>query len=154
MDRRKIDIALSAILIAAAVFILTNDNLASGGAESDLGTMFLPRFVAGLIIVFAATIAAQSLLGLSKGAKPEGPEIIVSGGYSGVFIYIGIFIAYWFSIPHVGFMIATPFVMIAVAMLLGGRSWIPIIATSVITTVIIYYGSREFLRVYLPTWTL
>ncbi len=154
MDRRKIDVVLSTFLIIVSVIIFTNDGLVEGGAESDLGSMFLPRLVAGLIIIFAATISIQSFRKLAKGTQPEGQEIITTNGFSGVFIYIGIFIAYWFTVPHVGFLVATPFIMIAVALLLGGRNWVPIIATSVITPVLIYYGSKEFLRVYLPTWTL
>ncbi len=154
MDRRKIDVVLSTLLIIAAVIILTNDNLAEGGAESDLGIMFLPRVVAGFIIIFAATIGIQSLNKLLKAAAPDSNETIITNGFSGIFIYIGIFVAYWLAVPHLGFLVTTPFVMLAVAILLGGRNWIPIIIVSVITPVLIYYGSREFLRVYLPTWTL
>lgn len=154
MDRRKIDIVLSTVLIIVSVIIFTNDNLVEGGVESDLGSMFLPRIVAGMIMIFAATIAFQSFRKLASGSQPEGPEIILTDGFGGIFIYIGIFITYWLAVPWVGFMVATPFIMIAVALLLGGRNWGPIIATSVITPVLIYYGSREFLRVYLPTWTL
>ncbi|MCV6613255.1 MAG: tripartite tricarboxylate transporter TctB family protein [Amphritea sp.] len=154
MDRRKIDVVLSTLLIIAAVIILTNDNLAEGGAESDLGIMFLPRVVAGFIIIFAATIGIQSLNKLLKAAAPDSNEIIITNGFSGIFIYIGIFVAYWLAVPHLGFLVTTPFIMLAVAILLGGRNWIPIIIVSVITPVLIYYGSREFLRVYLPTWTL
>jgi hypothetical protein len=134
------------------LIILTNDNLVEGGAESDLGSMFLPRTVAGLIIIFSATIAIQSLRKLSKGSQIEDLELISTDGFSGILIYIGIFIAYWLAVPYVGFLVATPFIMIAVAMLLGGRNWVPIIAMSVITPVLIDYGSKEFLRVYLPTW--
>lgn len=154
MDRRKIDVVVSTFLIIVSVIILTNDNLVEGGAESDLGIMFLPRVVAGLMLIFAATIAIQSFSKLSKGAELEGPELIVTDGFRGIFIYIGIFVAYWLAVPHLGFMVTTPFIMLAVAVLLGGRNWIPIITMSVITPVLIYYGSREFLRVYLPTWTL
>ncbi|MCW8884463.1 MAG: hypothetical protein OQK12_04290, partial [Motiliproteus sp.] len=68
MDRRKIDVVLSTFLIIASLIILTNDNLAEGGAESDLGIMFLPRIVAGLIIIFASTIAIQSLRNLAAGS--------------------------------------------------------------------------------------
>lgn len=152
MDRRKVDVVLSTILIIVSVIILTSDNLVEGGAESDLSSMFLPRVVAGLMIIFSATIAIQSIRKLSEGAKLEGSELIVTDGSSGIFIYIGIFIAYWLAVPYVGFLVATPFIMIAVAMLLGGRDWVPIIAMSVITPVLIDYGSKEFLRVYLPTW--
>ena len=154
MDRRKIDVILSTLLIIASVIILTNDNLAQGGAESDLGILFLPRVVAGLMILFAATIAIQSLRKLALGAAPEGQELIATDGFSGIFIYIGIFVAYWLAVPHLGFVVSTPFVMLAVAILLGGRQWIPLITMSVITPLLIYYGSREFLRVYLPTWSL
>lgn len=154
MDRRKIDVGLSTFLIIVSVIILTNNNLVEGGAESDLGSMFLPRVVAGLIIIFTATLAIQALRKLAQGTKPEGQEIIITDGFGGIFIYIGIFIAYWLAVPYVGFLLATPFIMLAVAILLGGRNWVPIITTSVVTPVLIYYGSKEFLRVYLPTWTL
>ena len=84
----------------------------------------------------------------------EGLEKISTAGFSGIFIYIGIFIAYWLAVPHLGFIVTTPLVMLGVAVLLGGRNWLPLISLSVITPVLIYYGSREFLRVYLPTWSL
>ncbi|MCK1788969.1 tripartite tricarboxylate transporter TctB family protein [Pseudomonas violetae] len=154
IDRRKIDIALSTLLIIMSIVILTNDHLVEGGADSDLGSMFLPRIVAGLMIVFSATIALQAILKLTKGARTDDVELISADGFSGIFIYVGIFIAYWLTVPYVGFLVATPLVMIAVASLLGGRKWVPIIAVSVITTVAIYYGSREFLRVYLPIWSM
>lgn len=154
MDRRKIDVVLATFLIIISVIILTSDSLVEGGAESDLGSMFLPRVVAGLMIVFSATIAFESLKCLSAGRRAEDHEIISTSGFSGIFLYIGIFVAYWFAMPYVGFLVATPIVMVAVAVLLGGRSWLPILATSVITPTIVFYISREFLRVYLPAWSL
>ncbi|WP_461536741.1 tripartite tricarboxylate transporter TctB family protein [Spongorhabdus nitratireducens] len=154
MDRRKIDVVLSTLLIIISVIILTNDNLVEGGVETELGSMFLPRIVAGLIIIFAAVMGIESLLKLLRQAKQEESEIIVTQGFSGVLVYIGIFIAYWLAVPHVGFLVATPFVMFSVAVLLGGRNWIPITLVSVITPLLIFYGSSHFLRVYLPTWTL
>ena len=154
MDRRKIDVVLSTLLIIAAVIILTNDNLAEGGAQSDLGILFLPRVVAGFMILFAGTIAVQSFLKLAQGAEQEDLEKITTDGFSGIFIYVGIFVAYWLAVPHLGFLVTTPLVMISVAILLGGRNWLPMIALSVIIPILIDYGSREFLRVYLPTWSL
>lgn len=154
MDRRKIDIYLSTFLIVISTIILTNNNLVEGGAESNLGSMFLPRFVACLIIIFSLIIAVQSLVKLTNNVTLIENEIINTRGLSGVFIYIVILIAYWFSMLHMGFLISTPFIMIAVAILLGGRRWMPIITMSVMTSLIIFYGSKIFLRVYLPTWTL
>lgn len=154
MDRRKLDVVLSTFLIIISVIILTNDNLADGGAESDLGILFLPRVVAGVMIVFSAMIAFQALLKLARSEKPEGVEIVSTDGFGGIFIYVAIFVLYWLAVPYVGFMITTPTVMIAVALLLGGRNFIAIGAVSIVTPILIFYCSREFLRVYLPTWSL
>jgi hypothetical protein len=154
MDRRKIDVIVSSILILISIVILTNDNLVEGGAESDLGSMLLPRIVAGLMIVFSAVIGIQSLRKLFKRSEMDSLELIMTDGFSGVFIYVGIFIAYWLMVPHVGFLIATPIVMFSVAVLLGGRNWVPIILMCIITSILVYYGSKYYLRVYLPTWTL
>ncbi len=154
MDRRKIDVVLSTLLILMSLGILTSDNLVEGGAETELSSMFLPRIVAVLIILFAGTIAIKSLRKLLSGAEKQSHEIIMTDGFSGIFLYIGIFVAYWFSVPYVGFMVATPFVMLSVAFLLGGRNWLTLIPLSIITPVLIYYGALNFLRVFLPTWTL
>ncbi|REG83175.1 tripartite tricarboxylate transporter TctB family protein [Marinomonas pollencensis] len=154
MDRRKIDIYLSTFLIVISAIILTNNNLVEGGAESNLSSMFLPRFSACLIIIFSLTIAIQSLMKLARKSEIKQHEIIETEGLSGVYIYIGILITYWISMLFLGFLISTPFIMIAVAVLLGGRRWVSIISMSVITSLIIFYGSKFFLRVYLPTWSL
>ncbi|RBW48490.1 tripartite tricarboxylate transporter TctB family protein [Marinobacter sp. F3R11] len=154
MDRRKLDVILSAVLITTSIIILTNDSLVEGGVESELGSMFLPRVIAALIIIFSASIGISSVRGLLMKAEASDCERLDVAGFSGIFLYIGIFVAYWFLVPLAGFLITTPFVMFAIALLLGGRNWIPIITMSVVTPVIIYYGSLHFLRVYLPVWNL
>ncbi len=154
MDRRKIDVVISTILIIASLIILTNDSLSEGGVETDLGSLFLPRIVACLIIVFSAVIGVQSLLKLSKKARMEDVEKIDLTGFMGVNIYIGTFILYWFLVPYLGFLLVTPFVMFAIAFLLGGRSWFAMTAMSIITPLLIFYGASHFLRVFLPTWSL
>ncbi len=116
--------------------------------------MFLPRVVAGFMILFSASIGIQSLLKLSKEQPLEEHEHIDTQGFAGIFVYIGIFLGYWYAVPYVGFLVATPIVMLAIALLLGGRRWIPIIAMSLIVPLLIDYGSKEFLRVYLPSWSL
>lgn len=154
MDRRKLDIVMSSVLITLAIIILTNDSLVVGGVESELGSMFLPRVVAGLMIVFSAAIAISSIRRLSMKAEKDECERLDIEGFSGVLLYIGIFIAYWWVVPYVGFLLATPFVMLFVAVLLGGRKWVPMVTMSVVTPFIIYYGSLHFLRVFLPAWNL
>lgn len=153
-DRRKIDVVMASALIAASIVILTNDELSQGGVETELGSLFLPRIVAVCMIGFAATVGVQSLLRLHRQSPKDDVEKIGTDGFGGVFIYLGIFIAYWLAVPYIGFVIATPPVMMAIAILLGGRSWIAMGLMSVITPLVIYHLSYEFLRVFLPTWSL
>lgn len=154
MDRRKVDVVIATVLIVVSLIILTYDGLSEGGVETDLGSLFLPRIVACLIIIFSATIGIQSLIKLNKKAELEDGELISTEGFMGVNIYVATFIVYWLVVPYVGFLVATPFVMFGVAYLLGGRSWFSISAMSVITPLIVFYGSSHFLRVFLPTWSL
>ncbi|MDO6565390.1 tripartite tricarboxylate transporter TctB family protein [Amphritea sp. 1_MG-2023] len=154
MDRRKLDVLFSTMLIIISATILISNDFIEGGAESELGSMFLPRVVAGLIMIFSATIGLQSLIKLMNRTEIDNSELVLVNGFTGIFIYIGIFLVYWFVVPYVGFIITTPIIMFSVAVLLGGRNWIPITAMSIILSVLIFYGSKYYLRVYLPTWDL
>lgn len=154
MDRRKIDVVLSAILITICTIILVNDNLAQGGMETELGSMFLPRLIAVFIILFSGTLGAQALVKLRKGGPLDDAEHIDTTGFIGVGFYFSIFIFYWLIVPHVGFLVATPFIVVAVSYLLGGRRWIPMIVISILISFFIYYGCSQYLRVFLPTWSL
>lgn len=153
MDRRKVEVVMTSILIVVSVIILTNDNLSKGGVETELGSMFLPRLVAICMIVISATIGIQSFLQLSRGEALTDEDRIETRGFDGVAIYVANFLLYWLAVPYVGFLVATPIAMLVIAILLGGRNWVPIIAMSLITPVAVFFLCREFLRVFLPTWS-
>lgn len=140
--------------MTVSLIILTNDGLVEGGMETELGSMFVPRVIAICILIFSGTIGVQSLLKMRKNEELELVEYIDTVGFGGVAIYFGIFILYWLAVPYVGFIVATPFTIFSVAYLLGGRSWIPIGTVSIVTPIIIYYGCSQYLRVFLPTWSL
>ncbi len=154
MNRRKIDVVFSAILILVSLVILTNDGLVEGGMETELGSMFVPRVIAFFILIFSFTIGAQAILKLRRGDELQLVENIDTRGFGGVGIYFSIFVLYWLAAPFLGFIIATPFVIGSVAYLLGGRRLIPIGILSIITPVLIYYGCSLYLRVFLPPWSL
>lgn len=154
MNRRYFDIVIGSVLITLSIIILTLDGLAEGGAETDLGTMFMPRVVAGFILIFSAMIAIPSLHQIMRSTPLTAQEKINTNGLGGVLIYIAIFVAYWWFLPLVGFIFATPIAMFTIAVLLGGRSWLAMSLVSVILPVVIFYGAREIIRVYLPEWSL
>lgn len=154
MNRRYLDVGVGSALITASILILTLEGLAKGGVETELGSMFMPRMVAGFILIFSALIAIPSLRQILTGDPLAPQEAIRTNGLGGVVIYIGIFAAYWWFLPIVGFIFATPVAMFIIAVLLGGRSWLTMALVSIILPVLIFYGAREMIRVYLPEWSL
>lgn len=154
MNRLKIDVGLSAFLILVSMVILTSDGLSKGGMETELGSMFVPRLIAVFIILFSGTLGAQALVKLRRQGSLSDSEVIDTTGFPGVGIYFAIFVIYWLVVPHLGFLVTTPFIVLAVAYLLGGRSWIPMIVISIAISLFIYYGCSQYLRVFLPTWSL
>ena len=154
MDRRIIDVVFSSALIILSLVILTSERLVEGGVETDLGSLVLPRVVAAAIVFFSATIGISSMLSLLR-RTPLGPlENINTKGFLGVAVYIAILTAYWYGMPRIGFLLATPVAMFAIAILLGGRSWLVMAVVSVVVPTLVYYGSNHFLRVFLPAWNL
>ncbi|WP_282026467.1 tripartite tricarboxylate transporter TctB family protein [Limimaricola cinnabarinus] len=154
MSRRHLDVALCSALIVAALLILTREGLAQGGVETRLGSMLMPRVVAGLVILFSLMIGLPSLRGLLENRPLLPAELVETSGLDGVFVYMALLAAYWWAMPLVGFLVATPVLIFAVAVLLGGRSWMALLAVALITPTAIHYGSRELIRVYLPEWSL
>lgn len=152
MDRRRLDVIMAAVFVVASIFILSSDSLVQGGVSSSLDSMVLPRVVAVLIIAFSLAIGIPSLLKILRNERKREAERVEISGFAGVAIYVGIFFVYWYLVPYVGFLVATPFVMFCIALLLGGRNWMPMIAMSILVPAIVFYGSSHFLRVYLPTW--
>lgn len=140
--------------MTVSLIILLNDNLVEGGMETELGSMFVPRIIATFILIFSGTIGFQALTKMKKRQELDLVEHIDTTGFGGVAIYFSIFILYWLAVPYVGFIVATPFTIFSVAYLLGGRSWVPIGILSIVTPILIYYGCSQYLRVFLPTWSL
>ena len=153
MNRRYLDVVLGSVLIAGAILILTLDGLAQGGVETQLGSMFMPRVVAGFIGIFSAMIALPSLRQIIADAPLAPQETIPAEGFGGVLVYVAIFVAYWWLLPVLGFVIATSAAMFAIAVLLGGRSWLAMALVSVVVPLASFHGCRALIRVYLPEWS-
>lgn len=154
MDRRIIDVAFSSVLIIVSLVILTSSQLVEGGVETDFGSMVLPRAVAVAIMVFSAMIGIPSLLNLLKKAQPGALEHVNVEGFLGVVVYVVILSAYWYGMPLIGFLLATPVAMFAIGVLLGGRNWLVMTVVSVVLPAVVYYGCNHFLRVFLPPWNM
>lgn len=150
MDKRKAEIYISLFLIIISMVILVNDNLVEGGVESDLGSLFLPRVVAVILIALSLSMGMKAINEIKKEKRVNAENLINKEGFSGVFIYLAIIFFYWLSMPYIGFLISTIITMLLVAKLLNAQQWLKVIAMTLIVAVSINYGAKEFLHVYLP----
>lgn len=154
MDKPRVDAAFASAVILIAILILSNDALVEGGAQTELGPLFLPRIVASVMILLSLGIGLPALLRILRRPGTVRSPLGGAGDAVGVSLYLAILLIYWAAMPWVGFMVATPAAMLAIGWLLGARKWAPMLTISLITPLVIDYGSRAFLRVFLPVWSL
>ena len=154
MDKPRVDLAFASTVILIAILVLGNDALVEGGAQTELGPLFLPRIVATVMILLSLGIGLPALLGIVRRSGTALPDEGGARDAVGVGLYLTILLSYWAAMPWVGFMVVTPAAMLAIGWLLGARRWAPMLAISLITPLVIDYGSRTFLRVFLPVWSL
>ncbi len=154
MDKPRVDVAFASAIILISILILSNDALVEGGAQTELGPLFLPRIVAAVMILLSLGIGLPALLGIVRRSGTVHPDEGGARDAFGVGLYLAILLGYWAVMPWVGFLVATPAAMMAIGWLLGARKWAAMLAISLITPLVIDYGSRTFLRVFLPVWSL
>lgn len=157
MSKPKLELCFALIMIGISISILFSDNLVEGGIETDLGSLFLPRVIAVIMIFLSIMIGRTSLNSIIAERKTQHRDVIELDGFSGVLLYVAALIAYWFALSYLGFVLSTLAVMLFVAYLFGARgatAWIKVVLMSVVVTVGVDYGAREFLRVYLPPFNL
>lgn len=134
--------ALSCIVIAL-YFILQTDVLIEEGLPAVISPRVFPTFILGVVLlsslvylaetIFAWCRALRSKVNMSRpvaaDADSDGEE---EASPLGLYAYIGILFMYYFFLEPVGFIIITPFVMFAVARLLGNRKVVmPLLAYSI-----------------------
>src|SRR5699024_7151760 len=127
MDKRIAEVFTSIVLISVSLLILLNDNLVEGGIETDLGSMFLPRTIAVLILILSLAIAWPALKELVAKTPATQDDQIDIQGFSGILLYIAAIVGYWLMLPHLGFLISTLIVMFFVAWIFDckhPRSWL------------------------------
>ena len=154
MDKPRVDVAFASAIILISILILSNDALVEGGAQTELGPLFLPRIVAAVMILLSLGIGLPALRGIVRRSRTVHPDEGGARDVVGVGLYLVILLSYWAAMPWIGFLVATPAAMLAIGWLLGARKWAPMLTISLITPLVIDYGSRAFLRVFLPVWSL
>lgn len=159
MKKYKSDLVLAALLLAVSLYILLFDDFIEGGLETDLGSLFLPRAAALVMAVLAIFLAIPAVKAFKKqvSAGSTTAEKERQPSMRWPLLYIAALIAYWWVLPHLGFVIATILVVLFVAYIFNCSrliDWLKVLAVALVMSFGLDYVTQQFLKVYLPTFSL
>ncbi len=113
----------------------------------DVGPAFFPKVVGGILIFFGALLAIVAFL--NKAESKSLKEIFNRRSLLAIGT-IAIFAIYIILVSVLGFLIATPLLVIGLAMFLKGKNIAVIVIVAVAVTLLIYYLFLKFLLIPLP----
>lgn len=141
MEERNSIIMYGVVLVAAAIGLLYSNTI-PGNAKT------YPMFVLGLTIILAGVLLINSIIKLTNEKKKEKvhkdsvPVFTIKEW--GVMI---VSLLYILALKYIGFIIASVFVFLALAIYLGYRKWIKMFITCVLSVAGIWYIFFELLHV-------
>lgn len=141
---RKVNIIAAVLLLALSGFVLATTRSFPQG-QGTLGPAFFPNLVAGLLIAFSLALLWQ----VFRGADQEAPA---APRRQTLWVMVAV-IAYVVLLPILGFLVATPALLVITGLLLAEsaqRWWKPVLASSVVTTAVLYLLFVQVLHVPLP----
>ncbi len=156
MGKKEIIIGAFLMTLSAVFFALTFQFPKQTLAFSP---KVFPRFVSVCLFIFSTVLAIQGIAGRrrlppEKRAKPS-PEKRLSQTFL-IRLSLGILIGYAYTrvLSLSGYVVATPPFIAGAMLVFNEKRWLKIVATSVITTALLYIVFRIVFRVPLPRFSL
>ncbi|BDD87914.1 tripartite tricarboxylate transporter TctB family protein [Desulfofustis limnaeus] len=147
----KADVIISAIVFCAALYLYVEIKaLDSGDVYGQLGPAYWPKFVLVSIMVFSVMVAFFSIKGVLQGTIPAVQKITFTAEKVRFIAAVSLITGYLVLLPFVGFLVLTPFMMIAFMYLLGERSKVWIFTIPFVLTIGIVLIFTKAMYVPLP----
>jgi hypothetical protein len=114
-----------------------------------------PRFVSVCLFVIASVLVIQGIIAVRRSS----PEKKVEGTMDKAFLirlFMGLLIGYAYTrfLHTAGYVVATPPFIAGIMLVFNEKSWLKIVATSIITTGLLYILFRIIFKVPLPRFSL
>lgn len=137
-------IGIACIALGAAVYIAAG-NLQQ--VKLGIGPAGMPKFVSVLLMLLGAV---QTMTALSSGV--QAPKVDVDKRAASLFIAaVAMSVAYVMVVSTLGFIIATPLLLIGLMYLFGERSIVKMLIIAIITTICIWLLFTKVFLIFLPT---
>lgn len=118
-----------------------------------LGPGDYPRVVINALLTLGALLAVSAFYRLKKQSQPDVKKF-VQNELKQVFMLLACVVLYLVLVRTFGYLVLTPFFMVAMMYLFGLRKWVQMVAVGVIATVVTYVIFNNLLYVLLPRFNL
>ncbi|HIU18427.1 MAG TPA: tripartite tricarboxylate transporter TctB family protein [Candidatus Avidesulfovibrio excrementigallinarum] len=165
LSSRSLWLELGISLALTGLFLYAYLNMESWVIEtmpSTISPAFFPTLTAQLLFWFSLILVGVTLWvmfykkpGTADNKRKASAQTTESTGRVFALIgYIAIMFLYLIGMHYVGFVISTPLIMLAVALLLGIRRWIIGFVCYVAFTLALDYAAFHFMQIILPSGVL
>ena len=114
-----------------------------------------PRFVGVCLFIISSVLVIQGITAVRRGSQEEKPKPTIDKTFL-IRLFLGILIGYAYTrlLPITGYVVATPPFIAGIMLIFNEKRWLKIVATSIITTSLLYILFRIIFRVPLPRFSL
>jgi putative tricarboxylic transport membrane protein len=156
MGRKEVIIGVFLMLLSVVFYILTYQFPRQTLAFSP---KIFPRFVSVCLFMVSSVFVIQGTMGMrrrSQDKKPEPTTKVPIDKALLIRMLLGVLIGYAYTrlLPVTGYVVATPPFIAGIMLVFRERRWLKIVATSIITSSLLYILFRIIFKVPLPRFSL
>ena len=144
---KRSQLAVSLVLFGWAAFLLIQSRHLSFGSMRVPQTGFFPTVLAILLLILAAVLFGQGLVGAQSG---RGPDKILPEGWSRIGLTLAAMIAFALVLESLGFLLSTFFLMILLLRAIESQRWSKVVVVAVLTAIASYAIFGWILGIPLP----
>ena len=156
MGRREIVIGVFLMILSVVFCALTYQFPKQTLAFSP---KVFPRFVSVCLFFISSVLVIKGITAVRRGSREKAPKLTTDEASDKSFLirlFLGILIGYGYTrlLPVTGYVVATPPFIAGIMLVFDERRWLKIVATSIITTSLLYILFRIIFKVPLPRFSL
>lgn len=143
------ELVIGLLILALGIFVFCY-GFTLKTAQTGIGAGGYPKFIGVVLIILGICQTAISLFqGVRKPElKADRTKVIRLAAL------VGAMVVYLWLLPHIGFVIMTPILIIALMLLFGIRRWLLGLVIAIVFTIIVYLLFTRVFMVFLPGFTL
>jgi len=145
---KKSDVIIGAITLGLAIFVYLG-TLSFPKEIVTPGTPLASFFPRVLAIPLGVLSIVLIIFGIRT--KPEASEAIRWRGIIKVVVGIVLTAVYIIVVPHVGFFILTPFLLVSIMAIMGERDWKMMVGVPLLFSLLAYFVFFRLFDIMLPT---